>query len=185
MLASLDAKQIRVLQKLHSKVIPSLILAGINYDFGEGRPAGKGPVLDNKSIENIRKILGDLSGMYRGSRRRFVPDYAHYYQRNKEIFKKPVDIVAMDEDLSPVVSPITGGAGSSATAFDNPDVIVPMEPASEAEQPMEEPMVGKTPPPNVDAGSQGEEIGEDVKQASGQKRTLPLSARIRRSLKDK
>ena len=85
MLASLDP---RVLQKMHSKVIPSLFLAGVKYDFGEGRPVGKGPFINKDNIEEIRKILGDLSGMYRGSRRRFVPDYAHYYQRTKKSLKR-------------------------------------------------------------------------------------------------
>ena len=115
MLASLTPKERRVLEKLHNKVIPSLILAGINYDFGEGRPAEKGPVLDNKSIENIRKILGDLSGMYRGSRRRFVPNYAHYFQRNQKIFPTPpptVFVSGFADDEAGLSDP--DEAGSSA-----------------------------------------------------------------------
>ena len=55
----------------------------------------------------------------------------------------------MDEDPSSVVSPITGGAERSATAFDkgNPDDVADevIETASEAEQPMEE----ENPSPTV------------------------------------
>ena len=69
---------------------PAFIIQGVNNDFGEGRKKPPydcmPPFLSQDRIIKIRKHLADLANMYRDSHSRFVPEYAHYYQRDVNIF---------------------------------------------------------------------------------------------------
>ena len=69
---------------------PAFIIHGVNYDFGDGRENPDDnilPFLSQDRILKIRKHLADLANMYRDSHSRFVPEYAHYYQRDGKIFQ--------------------------------------------------------------------------------------------------